>query len=322
MITLLDSKKILIVAPTRLGDAIFTTPTIKILREAKPDAIIDVVNSSKLCEEVYSNNPHIDHLFDASELDKSSLETEYDIILPMQDNSNTKRFLEGLSNVHMIHKNPGNTHHKEYCYRFINKLLGVDNPGPVPNYELYPDQKQANYIDNIFLENNILNKQKIVAIHMGVNRTMRYGNKILKRMFGNKFNSDDARCWSFKNYSLLIKKILNSIPDCIVIITGTPEEQFLSKYISKNDRVINLIGKTSVLELAALFTKCNVLLTADTGPLHVASAMSLSTVSLFGPTEPERAGPHPMSDGHIVINKSKLQDITVDEVFCAIKKFL
>ena len=97
-------------------------------------------------------------------------------------------------------------------------------------------------------------------------------------------------------------------------------------------RPINLAGRTSLKQLAYLFTRCAALVTTDTGPMHIAAAMGCRVVALFGPTAPWRTGPYGQS--HKVIRadlecspcfKKKCNDmtcmkeITVDMVFEAVK---
>jgi lipopolysaccharide heptosyltransferase II len=61
----------------------------------------------------------------------------------------------------------------------------------------------------------------------------------------------------------------------------------------------NLAGRTTPAELAAVLSRCHLLIGIDSGPMHVAAAMGVPVVGLFGPTDPGRTGP--MGDGHEVI---------------------
>lgn len=93
----------------------------------------------------------------------------------------------------------------------------------------------------------------------------------------------------------------------------------------------------SLQELAALIKKSDVLVTNDSGPMHIAAAVGTPVVALFGPTEPARTGPY--TENCIVIKKEMdcspcfrsrctkksfecMEFITVDEVFEAVKKLL
>ena len=66
------------------------------------------------------------------------------------------------------------------------------------------------------------------------------------------------------------------------------------------ERVINLAGKTSLRELMALISQCAVFLTNDSGPMHIASALGIPLLALFGSTSAVRTGPY---NGGKVIHK-------------------
>ena len=68
------------------------------------------------------------------------------------------------------------------------------------------------------------------------------------------------------------------------------EEEILKR--ADSPYVIPLMGKTSLLELAALEKAASVHVSSDTGPLHIANAMKTPIVALFGPTMPQRSGPY------------------------------
>ena len=62
---------------------------------------------------------------------------------------------------------------------------------------------------------------------------------------------------------------------------------------------VNLAGKTSLKTLAALYEIADLLLTTDTGPMHIAAAIGTPVVAIFGPTSPMRTGP--FGDGHVIV---------------------
>jgi ADP-heptose:LPS heptosyltransferase len=55
--------------------------------------------------------------------------------------------------------------------------------------------------------------------------------------------------------------------------------------------VVNLTGRTALPELAALLARCDLLVSGDSGPLHIACAVGTPVVGLYGPTDPEISGP-------------------------------
>ncbi|NGX58397.1 MAG: hypothetical protein K940chlam3_01304, partial [Chlamydiae bacterium] len=66
------------------------------------------------------------------------------------------------------------------------------------------------------------------------------------------------------------------------------------------DRVIDMAGKTNLRELMALIESCDVFLTNDSGPMHMASALGTKLVALFGSTNDIKTGPY---NGGVVIHK-------------------
>ncbi len=86
-----------------------------------------------------------------------------------------------------------------------------------------------------------------------------------------------------------------------VIITGSPGDQDLAAEIvaQAGATLINLAGRTSLAELAALLKQARLAVTTDTGPMHLAAALGTPVVALFGPTAPWRTGP--MGLGHEVV---------------------
>ncbi|MCA9412171.1 MAG: glycosyltransferase family 9 protein, partial [Candidatus Omnitrophica bacterium] len=125
------------------------------------------------------------------------------------------------------------------------------------------------------------------------------------------------------------------------ILTGGPsdieEEQEIQNLIGAP--VPSIVGKCKLMQLAAIMERADLLVTGDTGPMHIAAAMELPIVALFGPANPVRTGPY--APDSIVFQKPRdcqpcyarhckfgeepppcLLDITVEEVVGEIQKAL
>ena len=91
-----------------------------------------------------------------------------------------------------------------------------------------------------------------------------------------------------------------------VVFTGSPEDrkpvQEIFRWIKTPQKVLNLVGQTRLRELAGLFSLSDLVLTTDTGPMHLAAAVKASLIALFGPTAPWRTGPY--GNGHVILRKS------------------
>jgi ADP-heptose:LPS heptosyltransferase len=67
---------------------------------------------------------------------------------------------------------------------------------------------------------------------------------------------------------------------------------------------LNLIGETSLLTLGAILKRCVTLVSGDTGPLHLATAVGTRVVALFGAIDPDRTGP--VGAGHSVVRHTEV----------------
>ncbi|MEW6388811.1 MAG: lipopolysaccharide heptosyltransferase II [Thermodesulfobacteriota bacterium] len=94
---------------------------------------------------------------------------------------------------------------------------------------------------------------------------------------------------------------LNLGKGCDVIITGSGTDRPLVAAIIEQmqGKAINLAGRTSLKELAALMRQAALAVTTDTGPMHLAAALGIPVVALFGPTAPWRTGP--FGEGHAIV---------------------
>jgi len=86
-------------------------------------------------------------------------------------------------------------------------------------------------------------------------------------------------------------------PNIQIIFCGARQDiPYIERAQSHIKRSLSIAGETSLLELAALFKSASLLLTGDTGPLYIAEAVGLPTLSLWGPTHPNIYGP--LTPGH------------------------
>jgi heptosyltransferase-2 len=101
-----------------------------------------------------------------------------------------------------------------------------------------------------------------------------------------------AKCWPHKNLKAFIKLVASSGGRRVVLFgTGSDvlEAESLESVAPKI--VTNLAGKTTIGQMAAVMAKCDWVVANDSGPLHVAGALGVKTVALFGPTDPGRTAP-------------------------------
>jgi len=100
--------------------------------------------------------------------------------------------------------------------------------------------------------------------------------------------------WPAKFFAELVCQLVEKFPEMRFAILGNGDDQPLGEMISRAapERCLNLCGETSLPEMIEWIRLCNLMVTNDTGPMHVAAALGKPLVALFGPTEPRRTGPY------------------------------
>jgi heptosyltransferase-1 len=98
--------------------------------------------------------------------------------------------------------------------------------------------------------------------------------------------------WLPKNWEDLIEKLLIRFPQHTIYLVGSGDHKVWAEEVSKKfPRVFTLFDKLSLKELVYVIRNSEVVITVDTGPMHIASALDKPIVALFGPTASNRTGP-------------------------------
>ncbi len=113
--------------------------------------------------------------------------------------------------------------------------------------------------------------------------------------------------WFLESWITLGKKLLAD--GCVkIVLTGSPSERGMAEELERalgSERVLNMAGKMNLRGSAALVGCLDLLITPDTGPLHVAAALGVPTVCFFGPTPSKGANPNFDVEIHKFIQKPK-----------------
>ncbi len=143
-----------------------------------------------------------------------------------------------------------------------------------------------------------------------------------------------TKLWDDEGFARLCDRIVGELK-LPVVFTGTEKKEISPIQSLMSVPSVNLAGETSLRELACLYRYAALVITTDTGPMHIAAAMGTPVVALFGPTDARRTGPY--GKGHRVVSvdipcrpcfRKKcstgtcMHDITVDEVFHAVGDLL
>lgn len=303
-----EPKNILIRMPNWLGDLVMATPVIHDLRHKWPKASITAMCQSNVgalleCDpnlnEIYSFKKPSGWIHRSQHL--NIIETlkrgEYDLgILLTNSFSSAWWFWKGqvanrlgfacnlrsllLNKALPFPKNKENQH-LVLTYKALLKPLNIPLSSTPPTLYVSDEEKKA---AQTLLESKDYDIHRHILI--GINPGAAFGS---------------AKCWLPDRFHALTKKLLED-PRVMVAYFGDPVGAPLVNDICQgfDSRVINCAGKTTIRELLALIASCAVMLTNDSGPMHIASALKIPLVALFGSTSDVKTGPYA---GGIVIHK-------------------
>jgi heptosyltransferase II len=112
-----------------------------------------------------------------------------------------------------------------------------------------------------------------------------------------------AKCWEPERYAALADRLIAEF-DADVILFGAPQEESMATRIvgAMRNRACNLVGATKIGELPALLSACRLFIGNDSGAMHVAGAVGVPVVGIFGPSDPE--GTHAMTPQFTLIREA------------------
>ncbi|MCG3125438.1 MAG: hypothetical protein CHACPFDD_00258 [Phycisphaerae bacterium] len=103
-----------------------------------------------------------------------------------------------------------------------------------------------------------------------------------------------SKQWGAARFAELIRRAADAgLPRCVLL--GSPDDRAIADEIARelpSGVAVNLAGQTTLRELTAILSLSRLVLSCDSGPMHIAAALSRPLVALFGPTDPARTGPY------------------------------
>lgn len=102
------------------------------------------------------------------------------------------------------------------------------------------------------------------------------------------------RRWPKEYFAKVVNELTKKENVAILLIGSKKDTEYVSdfkKILTPSPRIIDISGRTDFKKIIGLFAKCDLLITNDSGPLHLAETIGLPTISLFGPETPHLYGP-------------------------------
>jgi heptosyltransferase-1 len=110
--------------------------------------------------------------------------------------------------------------------------------------------------------------------------------------------------WPVELYAELVRRLAPANPDLRFAVLGGDEDRPLGEVITRADpaRCLDLTGRLSLPEMVEWLRLSDLMVSNDTGPMHIAAALGTPLVALFGPTEPRRTGPYGQLEHALQLN--------------------
>jgi lipopolysaccharide heptosyltransferase II len=177
--------------------------------------------------------------------------------------------------------------HQVHYYWDLLKPLGLTGDPPAPELVVFPEEEQA--MAGRLAQGGLTQSDVVIGINPGST----YGEA--KRWFPERFAEVTER---------LCRTIRESREqEVTVLILGAKGEERLGREIAArlSSRSLVLSGATTIRELMAALKRCTMLLTNDTGPMHIASVFRVPVVAIFGPTDWRTTSP--FGDAHAIVRQ-------------------
>jgi heptosyltransferase-2 len=294
--------KILIRATNWVGDAIMALPALRSVRARFPDAEIAIVARPYVAD-IYRHQDVADRLipYDVGglhagiagreHLAEDLREQKFDVALLLQNAFDAAwlawragiperigyardgRSLLLTKAIRVPKSGEIPAHEKFYYLELLRRVGWLDSLPEETFIRLRVTDEKLQYASQVFAEAGVRPKSLRVAIGAGAS----YGS---------------AKCWPPARFAALAN-LLQSQSDADIILFGTSAESAVSNAIAAEVRrpPIDLTGKTAVADLPALFSQCQLFVGNDSGAMHIAAAVGLPVVAVFGPTDPFGTAP-------------------------------
>jgi lipopolysaccharide heptosyltransferase II len=123
-----------------------------------------------------------------------------------------------------------------------------------------------------------------------------------------------AKRWPLERFAVLADRLVEAWNADILWIWGPGEKHQAEKCLKLMRSPSRLLPETNLKQLGALMQRMNMIISTDSGPMHIAAAVNTPTVGLFGPTQPEHQGPY--GDKHIVVKYDSLACLGCNRLRC------
>ena len=293
-----DVRRILVLSRNNIGDCLLTTPLMRALKRRFPRAHL-AVSVPAYNRDLLVTNPHVDELVLRPEIKRWAAKCRfaiemrrgsYDLIVSLQEKSafyawatwyaalcNSRRPVTvGLHHrrtrrwyQHNVPVRPDQ--HEVYKYLNVAELLGCPRERR-PVLELLPTREAQGRVEQFLAGEGIDPDVRFVAINPG--------------------GSTPDKRWPVERFAEVGDRLHSELGLPVMVLGGPADQDRAAQIVARmGHRPVVAAGRVSLGDTAALLERCQLLVTGDTGPMHMAVALAVPVVALFGPTSPVKFGP-------------------------------
>jgi len=305
-------REILVMKYFGIGSILLSTPMFRALRQKYPKAKITLItfySNNEICERLELADEYLFLRRDsfrvfARDLMKLLFEFrkhKFSIAIDMEFFSKFSTIITYLSFARrrvgfylrneprtLLYTNPISFNYYKHVtevFLALAREVGADTKDmSLPKMNIY--NVERDFVGQLFCDHKIEKKKKVI-INVNV------GEMCIERR------------WPKENFINLLN-LLSKYPDISFLFIGGRDDynyvRTIIASLSKKDIIINLTGETSLGQLLALFENCDLFITSDSGPLHLAELSDIKTISFFGPETPILYGPK--GDNHTMFYKN------------------
>ena len=302
--------KILIDSKHGLGDCVQIIPMLQIIKQNYPDSYLAVIVSGKVSEELLNMAPvKIDKFyyltmqgmtiknFSNLILQIRKEHFDYFILSPITTSWKAKifAFFTGAKNKIGEQYQKIDTYARDNSIHMVERNIAlVKDFCKIPNKKICPTLNTPDLNIKINREKD----EKIIGVCIGGGTASIFkGKKIYPKY------------WGENNFYNLIKEILQKNIK-VILFGGKDEFKILKNFkdILNNKNIFNYVGQTTIIESAILAKRCDLIVGVDTGMQHIADAVGIKTLTIFGPTNPKIFGAYS--------EKAEFIEVTCDCKYC------
>ena len=316
-----EIKRILIITLSNIGDIILTTPVLDVLEKEFPGTRVDVM-VGPLGKDIFKHHPRIfkvivydkhTPVMEKRRLIRKLRRINYDLIVDLR-NTLFPYLIGSKYRTTPLYKIPSTfLMHKKDSHLWKLKGLGIDTSRA--QFSVFVPKTDEFYVEGLL--DKIPGKENIVVMSPGA-------KSLIKK-------------WKKECFSELADRLIEELKVPLVMVGDQNDLDLVNEIESRmKNKAYNLAGRTSITQLAHILRRSKLLITNDSAPMHLGTAMGTKVLAIFGPTDPRKYGPRgehdrvirkeldcsPCEVAQCKFNHECMKSISTEKVFTAASQML